>query len=118
MTLWGTLLHLLAVAVLPPVLIGVINRVRSLWSGRRGPGVVQTAFDLWRLVRKQPVYSRTTTQLFLLGPLVTLACVSVSAMLVPLVGRQAPISFAYDFVVLACLWALGRGFGRNSRVIF
>jgi formate hydrogenlyase subunit 4 len=110
MSVLGTVLHLLALAVLPTLLIGVLNRTRALWAGRRGPGLLQAAFDLWRLARKQSVYSRTTTELFRLGPLVMLACVLVSALLVPVLGRAAPISFAWDFVALAYLWGLGRLF--------
>ena len=32
--------NLLAVLVMPFVVIGVVNRVKSLWSGRKGPPIL------------------------------------------------------------------------------
>jgi formate hydrogenlyase subunit 4 len=94
-----------ALAILLP---GVINRTRALWSGRRGPKLVQGAYDLARLVRKRPVYSEVTGPIFQLAPLVVLATVAISALMVPLFGAGSPLSFSYDFVAVAYLWALGR----------
>ena len=34
---------------MPIVLVGVINRVKARWAGRRGPPILQLAFDLVRL---------------------------------------------------------------------
>ena len=101
-------LHLLALLLLPIVLVGLINRTRALWSGRRGPKIIQSAFDLWRLLRKQPVYSEVTGPIFKLAPVVVLASVGVSALIVPLFGRGGLIGFEYDFVGVAYLWALAR----------
>ncbi|MBS1148880.1 MAG: putative hydrogenase 4, component [Myxococcaceae bacterium] len=102
------LAHLAALLLLPIVLVGIINRTRARWSGRKGPPILQGGFDLWRLLKKRPVYSEVTTGIFRLAPLVVLATTFVSGLLVPLVGRAAPLSFALDFVALAYLWALGR----------
>jgi formate hydrogenlyase subunit 4 len=100
--------HVAAMLAVPPVLIGIINRTRAFWAGRRGPPVLQTFFDLWRLLRKAPVYSAVSTELFRAGPLVMLASVAVSGLMVPLFKRAPPISFSYDFVVFAYLWGFGR----------
>jgi formate hydrogenlyase subunit 4 len=101
-------LHLVTLLLLPVLVIGSINRVKSLWAGRRGPPLLQLAFDLLRLVRKRPVCSQTTSPMFRLAPYVVLATTLVSGLLVPLVGARGPISFAYDFVWFAYVWALGR----------
>ncbi|MBK9518712.1 MAG: hypothetical protein IPO09_15460 [Anaeromyxobacter sp.] len=53
-------------------------RTRSLWAGRKGPRLLQSALDLRRLLRKRPVYGRTTTILFAAGPLVVLATTLVA----------------------------------------
>src|SRR5512139_4081496 len=49
--------NLIALLVMPIVITGTINRVKARWAGRVGPPIFQLAFDLWRLVRKTPVYS-------------------------------------------------------------
>lgn len=97
-----------ALLVLPFLLVGVVNRTKARWAGRKGPRLFQSLDDVRRLLRKRPVYSETTTWVFRLAPLVVLATALVSALLVPLVGRAAPISFPWDFVALAYLWGLGR----------
>jgi formate hydrogenlyase subunit 4 len=66
------LANVVALVVMPFLLTGVINRVKSLWSGRRGPPLFQLAYDVVRLLRKSSVYSTTTTPLFRIAPYVLL----------------------------------------------
>lgn len=100
--------NILAMLVMPIVLVGTINRVKALWSGRRGPPILQLAFDLWRLVRKTPVYSKVTTPVFRLGPIVVLVTAVASGCIVPLVGTTSLVAFPFDFVWFAYVWSLGR----------
>ena len=81
-----------------------------MWAGRRGPRVLQPLADMRRLLRKQPVYSEVTTEVFRLGPTVALATGLVAGAVTPLLGPQSPLGFAYDFVVFAYVLALGRVF--------
>jgi formate hydrogenlyase subunit 4 len=97
-----------ALIVLPFVLLGTITRVKSLWSGRKGPPILQPAFDVLRLLRKSPVYSHTTTPLFRIAPYVLLATSLGGAALTPLLGGAPLASFGFDFVWFAYAWALGR----------
>jgi formate hydrogenlyase subunit 4 len=100
--------NLLALLVMPIVLVGVIGRVKARWSGRRGPPILQLAFDLWKLMHKTPVYSRVTTPVFRLGPIVVLVTAIASACVVPLAGTQSLVAFPFDFVWFAYLWSFGR----------
>ncbi|HET9553725.1 MAG TPA: NADH-quinone oxidoreductase subunit H [Anaeromyxobacteraceae bacterium] len=99
--------HLAALLLLPFPLVGIVNRTRARFAGRKGPRLWQTFDDLRRLLGKRPVYSRATTVLFRAAPLVLLASTLLSGLFVPLLGA-APASFDYDFVLLAYLWGLGR----------
>ncbi len=102
--------QLLALLILPFVMLGVINRVKSVWTGRRGPGVMQPFHDMRRLLRKRPVYSVVSSELFRLGPIFSVATAVVAGMLTPLFGALSPLAFAHDFVVFAYMLALGRVF--------
>jgi formate hydrogenlyase subunit 4 len=102
------LANLVALVVMPFVLAGVINRVKSLWSGRKGAPILQLAFDVLRLWRKSPVYSRTTTPLFRIAPWVLLVTAAGTASLAPLLGGTPLVWFPFDFVWLAYAWGLGR----------
>jgi len=101
MLLW--LAHVAALLVLPFLTVGVVNRTKSRWAGRKGPRLFQSLSDCLRLLRKQPVYSATTTGIFRAGPLVLLATTLVSAAMMPVLGAIAPVSFPYDFVAVAYL---------------
>ena len=98
----------LAPLPLSVVLVGVINRVKSRWSGRKGPPILQSAFDVVRLLRKGSVYSTTTTFVFRLAPYVVLVTAVTSSLVAPVLGSHALVSFPFDFVVFAYLWGLGR----------
>lgn len=102
------LLNVALLLVMPFVLVGLINRVKSLWSGRRGPPIWQLLFDVWRLLRKSSVYSATTTPVFRVAPYVILATSLVSAAIVPLTGAAPLVAFPFDFVFVAYVWGLGR----------
>jgi formate hydrogenlyase subunit 4 len=102
-------LHLAIVLCLPPLLLGVINRVKAAFAGRRGPPVLQLYFDLWKLLRKGAVYSTTTTWIFRAGPVVTLSALLVAALLLPLGGGlPAPAAFPGDVVLFAYLLGAAR----------
>lgn len=100
--------QLAAVLLMPTLVVGAINRTKSLWSGRRGQPIMQLAWDLRRLMRKKPVYSDVTTLIFRLTPYVVLATAVVSGLMVPVLGIASPLSFPLDFVVFAYVWGLGR----------
>jgi len=104
-----TALHVLLFLLLPPLLQGVINRVKAAFAGRRGPSVLQLYFDLWKLLRKGAVYSTTTTWAFRLGPAASLAALLLAALLLPLGGGlPAPVSFAGDVILFAYLLGAAR----------
>lgn len=105
-----TFLHLMLLLLMPPLLLGVIIKVKAFFAGRVGAPLLQPYFDILKLLRKEMVLSRTTTPVFLLGPAVTLAATLVAGLLLPLGGDDAPIQFDGDFVLLVYLLALGRFF--------
>ena len=102
-------LHLLVLLAFPPLLPGIINRVKAAFAGRRGPPVLQLYYDLWKLIRKGAVYSTVTTWIFRAGPVVTLAALLVAGLLLPLGGGlPAPAAFPGDVVLFAYLLGAAR----------
>ncbi len=104
----GPLITLVVVLAVAPALPGIATRTRAFLTGRRGAPILQLYFDLAKLIRKNVVYSRITTPVFRLGPIVVVATVLVAAMLLPLDGHTALLSFAGDLVAFAGLLGLGR----------
>ena len=48
----GSLIHLVLVLLTPPLLLGVINKTKAWFAGRRGPPLSQAYWDIWRLLNK------------------------------------------------------------------
>ena len=103
-------LHLALLLLLPPLLPGLIAKTKAIAAGRKGAPIVQPYRDLWKLLGKGAVYSRTTTWIFRAGPIVCLAATLCAGLLAPLVGPSSPLGFAGDVVLFAYLLALGRFF--------
>jgi formate hydrogenlyase subunit 4 len=103
-------IHLAFVFLLPPLCLGIINKTKAFFAGRVGPPLLQPYYDLAKLFRKGTVLSRTTTWVFLAGPVVGLVTTVLAALLIPLGGHAAPIAFDGDFVLFAYALGLGRFF--------
>jgi formate hydrogenlyase subunit 4 len=101
---------LLLALVLSPLLFGVINRTKAVFAGRRGQPLRQTYFDLWKLLQKGAVYSRTTTWIFRAGPMIGLAAALTAALLMPLGQCPALLAFPADFLLFIGLLGLMRFF--------
>ena len=99
--------YLMLVVVAPPIMLGVITKTKAAVAGRKGPPVLQPLYDTIKLLGKGAVYSKTTTWMFRLGPVVSLAAVIAAASLVPLAGPPL-IAFNGDAILFAYLFALGR----------
>ena len=89
-------------------MLGVINRVKAQCGGRRGPPLVQVYYDLWRLLHKGAVYSRTATWIFRAGPTVALSALIVATLLMPLGSCPAALEFRGDLILFTYLLALAR----------
>ena len=109
-----TAIHLLFVLLFPPLLLGVINKTKAFFAGRKGPPLLQLYFDLAKLFRKQSVFSTTTTWVFRAGPIVSLSAGLVASLLVPFGNHAPPIAFAGDVILFAYLFALGRFFTASA----
>ena len=104
------LVHVALLLLFPPLLFGIINRTKAWVAGRKGMPLLQTYFDIWKLLQKGAVYSKTTTWIFRAGPMVYLATALLAALIVPLESARSPFGFAGDMVVFTYMLALGRFF--------
>src|SRR5262249_13399323 len=105
-----TSIHLTLLVALPPLLRGIINKTKAAFAGRVGPPLLQPYYDLVKLLRKDSVFSNTTTWVFRAGPVVVASTPLVAGTLIPF-GSAAPlISFSGDLVLFAYLFALSRFF--------
>jgi len=93
-----------------PVLAIVITKVKAWFAGRRGPDWLLNYATLVKLCRKTPLFSRSTTFIFRLSPIIGLATILAALSFLPIAGRPPLFSFSGDIVVLFYLLGLARFF--------
>lgn len=109
-----TVVQIVLMLLMPPLLLGVIIKTKAAFAGRVGAPLLQPYYDLVKLFRKGSVLSRTTTWVFLAGPVVTAVAVFAAGLLVPMGGAAAPVHFTGDLILFAYLLALGRFFTASA----
>ncbi|MCK9219577.1 MAG: NADH-quinone oxidoreductase subunit H [Bacteroidales bacterium] len=87
---------------------GIIIRVKSLLSGRKGPGIMQPWRNILLLLRKGNVISTTTSYIFRLAPTIYLCTILCAILLLPFPGVPSLLGFEGDFVLFAYMLALGK----------
>jgi formate hydrogenlyase subunit 4 len=87
---------------------GLIVRIKSIASGRKGPDFLQPLKNVWVLMHKGVVYSDTSGIITRLAPVVVIASLSVASLMVPVAGFKPLISFTGDFILFSYLIALSR----------
>lgn len=87
---------------------GVIVKTKALFSGRKGPGILQPWYDIIRLLKKGSVYSSASSFVFQWGATIYFSTTIVAVLLIPFEENNAIISFPGDFVLFAYLLGLGR----------
>ena len=104
------ILNFLLIAASSLFFTGIIIRTKSIFSGRKGPGIFQPLKDVWRLFRKGAVYSETTSFIFQIAPSIYFASVLMAIAMIPFGSQPGLISFKGDFVFFAYVLALGKFF--------
>jgi formate hydrogenlyase subunit 4 len=107
-------IHIALLLLMPPLLLGVINKTKALFAGRRGPPVLQLYYDLFKLARKGVVISQVTTWIFTAAPVITLVALILAGLMVPLGPFQAPVAFTGDLILFAYLLGLCRFFTTTA----
>jgi formate hydrogenlyase subunit 4 len=100
----GFLLAIVTAFIFP----GIILRVKSMASGRKGPGILQPWKNILLLLRKESVISTTTSYIFHLAPVIYLSTIICALLLLPFPGTTSLFGFNGDFVLFAYLLALGK----------
>jgi len=108
------MLSLILILIASAFFTGIIIRVKSIASGRKGPGILQPIFDVVRLFKKGVVYSETTSFVFQIAPTIYFSSVVMAMLVVPFGQSKGILSFDGDFIFFAYVLALGKFFSIIS----
>lgn len=89
---------------------GIIIRTKSIFSGRKGPGIMQPMKDIFRSLRTGSVYSKTSSFIFQIAPTIYISSVLMAILFIPFGNQRGVLSFDGDFVFFAYVLALGKFF--------
>jgi formate hydrogenlyase subunit 4 len=88
----GPLIHILLALVISPFLMGIINRTKAKFAGRKGQPLLQPYYDIIKLLRKGSVYSTTSTWVFRLGPVAGLSAMIIAILIIHRRDKHLPLS--------------------------
>ncbi len=108
------ILNILILLIVPFLMIGVIKKTKAFWAGRKGVSLFQPIWDFVRLLKKDAVYSTTTSWVFKFAPIVGFASIIFAALFVPLANGQSIINIPFGFVIFAYILAFGKFFSLIS----
>ncbi len=104
------ILNIFILLFLPFLMIGVIKKTKAFWSGRKGVNLLQPLWDFIRLIKKDAVYSKTTSWVFRLAPIIGFATVIFASLFVPMANGEAIINLQFSFIIFAYILGLGKFF--------
>lgn len=109
-----TIINILILLIIPFFVMGIIKKTKAFWSGRKGVSLFQPFYDFIRLMKKDAVYSATTSWVFKFAPIISFTTIIFAALFVPLVNGQAVINIQFAFIIFAYILGFGKFFSILS----
>ncbi|MBR1617361.1 NADH-quinone oxidoreductase subunit H [bacterium] len=108
------LINILILFFAPFLFVGVIKKTKAFWAGKKGASIFQPLYDFFRLLKKETVYSSTTSWVFKITPILNLSVVLFASLLVPLAFGQAILDIPFAFVVFSYVLGFSKFFSLIS----
>jgi formate hydrogenlyase subunit 4 len=103
-------LNALFVLLISPLFISLIKKVKAFAQGRKGPSLLQTYYNLAKLMKKETVYSANSSWIMRVTPLVNVAALLVASLFVPLLVIPQPTDLVGNVILFLYLLALAKFF--------
>ena len=103
-------INTLLVIGMAPFVVSLIKKMKAWTQGRRGSSVFQTYATLMKLLKKEVIYSPSSSRIMRVAPYVNIGSVLVASLFVPLVFVPEPIGGIGNIILFLYLLALARFF--------
>jgi formate hydrogenlyase subunit 4 len=100
----------LLVIALSPLYMSYIKKVKAFCQGRYGPPLFQTYFNLFKLMKKEVVYSSTSSAITRITPYVNIAAIMAASICVPLIYLPAKSTIGGNIILFLYMLALAKFF--------
>ncbi len=105
-----TILNILILIFMPFLTIGIIKKTKAFWGGRKGVKLLQPLYDVLRLLKKEAVYSTTTSWVFKFAPLVGFSTILFAGLFVPMANGESVINIPFGFIIFSYILGFGKFF--------
>ncbi|MFA5629588.1 MAG: NADH-quinone oxidoreductase subunit H [Dehalococcoidales bacterium] len=111
---WNMILYIVLntafVLLLAPLFMSLIKKVKAMCQGRRGTPLLQTYFQLFKLFKKEIIYSDTSSFIMRISPYLNIAFLLVASIAVPIVFIPAQESGFGNIILFLYLMVCARFF--------
>lgn len=104
------IINIIILLTIPFVFVGIINKTKAFWGGRKGASIFQPLYDFVRLMKKDLLINTSTSLVFKVAPIMTFVSIIFAGMFVPIISGKSIISFEGSFILFAYILALGKFF--------
>ncbi|OFW32947.1 MAG: formate hydrogenlyase [Candidatus Aquicultor primus] len=102
--------HVVLVLLVSPLMVNLIKKIKAHFQCRRGPGLLQGYYDLWKLLKKDAVISEHASWIFRATPYVVFSATLLAAAIIPAFTVLPPIGRVGDVIAVIYLLGLARFF--------
>lgn len=103
-------LNILILIFMPFIMIGIIKKTKAFWGGRKGVKLLQPMYDVLRLLKKETVYSETTSWVFKIAPVIGFSAILLAGLLVPMINGEAIMNIPFGFIIFSYILGFGKFF--------
>jgi len=104
------ILNILILIFLPFFMISIIKKTKAFWGGRKGVKLLQPLYDVLRLLKKETVYSETTSWVFKFTPVVGFSTILFAGLFVPMANGESIINIPFGFIIFSYILGFGKFF--------
>lgn len=99
------IINIILVLIVPFLMIGIIRKTKAFWGARYGASIFQPFYDFVKLMKKDSIFSASTTKLFGFALIITFVCTIFAALFIPMTQGKAIIDIQGGLIIFA--YALG-----------
>ena len=108
------ILNILIILIMPFLMIGMVKKTKAFWAGRKGVCILQPFYDFVRLLKKEAIYSETTSWIFKFTPVINFSAIIFASLFIPLINGAAIINIPFAFIIFSYILALSKFFSLIS----
>jgi formate hydrogenlyase subunit 4 len=98
------------VLLVSPLFISLIKKVKAYAQGRKGPSLLQTYRNLFKLLKKETVYSKNSSWIMRATPIINIVALLVASLFVPMIYLPEPTNLVGNIILFLYLLALAKFF--------